>query len=182
MQRRILLLSTVLIFCFSFFTACSPKEEQYLDKTTPRPTDSISTISPAISAQGSYSYQEDAFREGYEKALSDVKNGIKPDSDAPESPDETGFALVPLGKELYGIDYLAILPVLSRNLTDTELLQLAYKMEGISFDELISPAYSVVEGSTQMEYRPLQWEERVRRYGLEKRFQFEGLRPLRRRR
>jgi hypothetical protein len=72
---------------------------------------------------------------------------------------------------------LAILPVLTRDLTDTEIHQLAYKMDDISFEELISPTHSFMGGDTQVEYRPLQWEERVRRYGLERRFQFEELRP-----
>jgi hypothetical protein len=177
MKRSVFLFSIVLLFCFSFFNACAPTEEQASNNTTPSPTDSTSKINSTPAAKNSYLYNENTFKDRYEKALSDVKGGEKLDSDAPTSPDETGFALIPLGEELYGINYLAILPVLTRDLTDTEIHQLAYKMDDISFEELISPTHSFMGGDTLVEYRPLQWEERVRRYGLERRFQFEELRP-----
>jgi hypothetical protein len=91
-----------------------------------------------------YVYDEGVFESRYNDAIDTLNQDIILNELAPTSPEESGFAVIPLDKEAYGVDAFAFLPVINRNLTDDEMLQLAYGMGMVSFEELISPTYSYV--------------------------------------
>ena len=68
-----------------------------------------------------------------------MEQGERPAAAAPEEPEESGFALIPLQENLYSTACYAILPLSERALTEEEFLQLAEGMDGISPKELLTP-------------------------------------------
>jgi hypothetical protein len=127
---------------------------------------------------GKYTYDEEIFKSSYSKALSDIKDGKIPKQLAPDNPEETDFAIIPLGKETYGVSAFAVLPILTRALSDEEMLQLAYGIGEINFEQLITPMYSWMGYSdTSITNRQFYWDERIRSYELECMYRYKDLRP-----
>jgi hypothetical protein len=167
----------VLVIVFTL-TACKSSDKQISKDNTAQTTENnnISTITPLTPAKN-YTYDENKFKERYEEALSAIKKGEIPEAKAVNNLDEKGFAIIPLDKEVYGIDNFAVLPVLTRELTDTELLQLAYEMGEIPFDDLISSNYSYMGNAEEsFLYRPFSWDERIRYFELDSLYRYEELR------
>lgn len=123
-----------------------------------------------------YIYRENEFKASYEKALKEVEDGYVPNA-LPPTEDNNDFAVIPLNGEIYGVDNFAILPVLKRQLTEEEILQLAYSMNGIMFEQLINSSHSWMGLDDQLLYRSYQWEERIMDYELEILYRYEGIRP-----
>lgn len=123
-----------------------------------------------------YVYDEGVFESRYNDALDALNQDIILNEFAPTSPEESGFAVVPLDKEAYGVDAFAFLPVINRKLTDDEMLQLAHGMGRVSFEELISPAYSYIdERDTNRPYQENEYTNiSYKTLGL---YFNEGLRP-----
>ncbi len=66
--------------------------------------------------QTAYSYDGDTFLRQYREAQKRVEQGERPAAAAPEEPEESGFALIPLQENLYGTACYAILPLSERAL------------------------------------------------------------------
>jgi len=128
------------------------------------------------SASIPYEYKEDDFRKDYDEALLKIKDGAIPNQPVPTEP-TTGFAIISLSKEIYGVDAFAVLPISYRALSEEELLQLAYGMNGIPFDDLLSPTYSYINVDSHQINRPFYQEERIAKYKLDASYCFENLRP-----
>lgn len=116
-------------------------------RTAPEESESSSrAVSPSSGGgepeQTAYSYDGDTFLRQYREAQKRVEQGERPAAAAPEEPEESGFALIPLQENLYGTACYAILPLSERALTEEEFLQLAEGMDGISPKELLTPKYS----------------------------------------
>lgn len=146
-------------------------------KETPQETlNHKNELSPTKESQ--YVYQESIFKKRYEAAQKSIQNGIKPQSKAPSNPSENRFAIVSLDKEIYGIHAFAVLPVIERDLTDEEMLQLADGMGDISFDEMMDSKHSWMDtGALQIENRPYYWEERIKTYELNEQYCFGSKKP-----
>jgi len=139
--------------------------------------DEDSTLLEDNIATTEYSYNEYEFKASYEKALKEVKDSSVPNTFAPTEPGN-GFSVIPLNSEIYGVDSYAIIPILRRQLTEEEMLQLAYCMGGIPFEQLISSKYSWMGLEDQQMYRPYSHEERIMDYELESLYRYKGVRPV----
>ena len=114
------------------------------------PATSLSSEKPHVSPAGkpssdpgsAYSFDETEFLTLYNRALEQRKTGKKPSSPAPQDPSETGFGVLPLDRETYGTSAYAFLPLQERELTEEEMLQLAWGMEGLSGEELLKPEHA----------------------------------------
>lgn len=138
-----------------------------------------STIEP-ISEESldAYTYQEEKFRERYEEALKAIKNGSKPNTNAPIDSTQNKFAIIPLEIETYGIDSFAVLPIIERDLTEEEMLQLEEGMGGISFEKLLDSKHAWMDVKNQQtENRLYYWEERIRAYELDEQYRYDSIRP-----
>jgi len=184
MKRHIAVISAIIFPLIILCSACAqsfvpsvlPTKETTSPTPDPTPANLDNTATPAPEP---YSYDEEEFMDYYDTALTAISDGSVPATATPVDPKETGFAIIPLGAETYGIDAFAILPILSRKLSEEEMLQLAYAMGGISFEQLVSPLYSWIGSEDQgIVYRPYQWEERITNYKLEILYRYDGLRPL----
>jgi hypothetical protein len=172
----------VIIFILPFIIMCSScssignvKNENTTPQLLPTGINADSSFDPISEP---YTYNADTFKISYSKALSDIKDGKILKESAPDNPEDTDFAIIPLGKEIYGIYAFAVLPVLTRALSDEEMLQLAYGMGGISFEQLITPLYSWMGYSeVSITYRPFYWDERIRSYELESMYRYKDRRP-----
>lgn len=132
----------------------------------------VSSSSPS-SPQGESS-RRTRFLEAYTAALRQVQEGKNPASPAPRDPSETGFAVVPLDRDRYGVDAYAFLPLRERTLTEEEFLQLAQAMGGLSGEELLTPEHART-GLLQEEGDELQRQNRA--LGKEERRQLLLLEP-----
>ena len=114
------------------------------------PATSLSSEKPHVSPAGkpssdpgsAYSFDETEFLNLYNRALEQRKMGEKPSSPTPQDPSETGFGVLPLDRETYGTSAYAFLPLQERALTEEEMLQLAWGMEGLSGEELLKPEHA----------------------------------------
>ncbi|WP_347129254.1 hypothetical protein, partial [Neglectibacter timonensis] len=97
---------------------------------------------PSSDPGSAYSFDETEFLTLYNRALEQRKTGKKPSSPAPQDPSETGFGVLPLDRETYGTSAYAFLPLQERALTEEEMLQLAWGMEGLSGEELLKPEHA----------------------------------------
>lgn len=183
---------SVVIIATAVFTACalgagrSAEAIQNAEASAPETT----TIGVRESSTGRYLYNEADFREAYDAAVKAMREGTRPKTPAPVSPVETGFAVVPLGAEIYGVDKLAFLPIGERAMTDDEMLALAYEMDGMPFEQLRSLKNSRTEALRfhpldEIEqnahytkfYRFYSMAERVNEIRMESLYRYEGLRP-----
>ena len=123
------------------------------------PATSLSSEKPHVSPAGkpssdpgsAYSFDETEFLTLYNRALEQRKTGKKPSSPAPQDPSETGFGVLPLDRETYGTSAYAFLPLQERALTEEEMLQLAWGMEGLSGEELLKPEHARTVSYTHLD-------------------------------
>ena len=127
-----------------------------------------------------YSFDETEFLNLYNRALEQRKMGEKPSSPTPQDPSETGFGVLPW-TEKPTEPAPAFLPLQERALTEEEMLQLAWGMEGLSGEELLKPEHArtgVLSGEAGYEAllqnRAFHEEERRRLLLLEPAYLYDG--------
>ncbi len=99
--------------------------------------------SPEQTASGEpYEFDRGDFLARYQEALDRLSQGAPPRNPAPADPAGTGFAVVSLDQEVYGVSRFAFLPLSWRDLTDEELLSLAAGMDGLPAGDLLKPSHS----------------------------------------
>ena len=99
--------------------------------------------SPEQTAFGEpYEFDRGDFLARYQEALDRLSQGAPPRNPAPADPAGTGFAVVSLDQEVYGVSRFAFLPLRWRDLTDEELLSLAAGMDGLPAGDLLKPSHS----------------------------------------
>ena len=99
--------------------------------------------SPEQTAFGEpYEFDRGDFLVRYQEALDRLSQGAPPRNPAPADPAGTGFAVVSLDQEVYGVSRFAFLPLSWRDLTDEELLSLAAGMDGLPAGDLLKPSHS----------------------------------------
>lgn len=122
-------------------TACEAKPQESGGESSlsgaSLPSD-VESSSPTVA----YTFDREVFTGQYQEAQKRIGQGEKPAQAAPQSPEESGFAVITLALELYGVESYAILPLSERALTEEELLQLADAMDGIPAEALLTPRYS----------------------------------------